>query len=203
MKDIIKEFREEFKDINFHHKGLSCFNDSVLQLAIENFILEELKEQEEYLETQNFNELRGALREQKERLEIQHFNELREAQRLCGLRMTEQETDLFIRKKQALIKQSNFCGELCTKRLAEQRETLLKEKEEEAFKKGYKASTKEAKGAYNWNYSLLQEELEKKVKEKEADYRAEIVKKIEKLEPTRGGNADTFKEQIINIIKSK
>ena len=86
---------------------------------------------------------------------------------------------------------------------AEQIEKLLKEKEEEAFKKGYKASTKEAKGAYNWNYSLLQEELEKKVKEKEADYRAEIVKKIEKLEPTRGGNADTFKEQIINIIKSK
>jgi len=126
MKDIIKEFREEFKDINFHHKGLSCFNDSVLKLAIENFILEELKEQEEYLETQNFNELRGALREQKERLETEHFNELREAQRLCGLRMTELEEDLIFRKKKALIKQSNFCGEVCTKRLAEQKKYILK-----------------------------------------------------------------------------
>ena len=64
-----------------------------------------IKEYEEAVDRGNVI-IETLLKEQEVRLEIEHFNELRQQN---------------LRKKQALIKQSNSLGEVCTKRIAEQR----------------------------------------------------------------------------------
>ncbi len=45
--DIRKEFRKEFRDFNFHHKDLVCFDDAVNRNAVETFIIKALAEQKQ------------------------------------------------------------------------------------------------------------------------------------------------------------
>jgi len=46
-KQILEQFDKKFENINFHHKGVPCFNDFLVEAGIKAFIEKALKETRE------------------------------------------------------------------------------------------------------------------------------------------------------------